>query len=406
MAPGYSSVSGKHTIGIVEIGIVGRPLFADPRIDRVLFDQPSQRHIVFKLIADICPQRHCPHCLMSECADQRFNLNSAGEATLSNHGEQHQHFVALDHRCDVEGFEERSIFFERIGLFRRQCFERIDECKPTTKLFAYGTRVKAGVVRVTRGCPRTILFHERLEPCRHGIHSAGRRCQGSKNIQCFEFVHHFAAWWQCDVAVCHSLKRHAQLAQALPGAWQQCHCPLGERAMVSDVVDYLHERLFLGLAQSTAKLLQPQNLRFRWSQHQHRIHHGNVNAFVQHVNGEHDIQRARLQFFERLSARSRSWSRVNRNAPRAAFCEIPRHEGRMPGRNTERECSRLSILAPLLKGIFRSTLCSYRCFERHSVESPAPPRNVAIIHHVRNADVMERREQPAAYTLQKVAPIR
>ncbi len=83
--------------------------------------------------------------------------------------------------------------------------------------------------------------------------------------------------------------------------------------MIADVV-YDDQVALLGRApQSPTKLLHPDYCRLGWAQHQNGIDFRNVNAFVEHVDSEEDVQFTGLQAFKGANTRRRCITRVNRS---------------------------------------------------------------------------------------------
>ncbi len=62
-----------------------------------------------------------------------------------------------------------------------------------------------------------------------------------------------------------------------------------ERAVVANIVNHLQLGLPFRLAQSAAKLLQPNCRGLRGAQHQHRVDRWDVEAFIEHVNGKDNV---------------------------------------------------------------------------------------------------------------------
>lgn len=67
--------------------------------------------------------------------------------------------------------------------------------------------------------------------------------------------------------------------------------------MIAYVIDNYQLLFALGFSQAASKLLQPENLRFRWSQHHDRIECGQIDSLVEHIDGKHDVQVAGRELF-------------------------------------------------------------------------------------------------------------
>ena len=65
-----------------------------------------------------------------------------------------------------------------------------------------------------------------------------------------------------------------------------------------DVVDYREVTLAFSLAQPAPELLGPKQLRFRRTQHENRVDVGEINTLIEHVDGEDDLEIARLEPLE------------------------------------------------------------------------------------------------------------
>jgi hypothetical protein len=66
-----------------------------------------------------------------------------------------------------------------------------------------------------------------------------------------------------------------------------------EDAVVPNVIDHPEVRLALRHAEAAAELLLPDHAGLGRSQHEHGVDGGHIDAFVEHVDGEDDIDAAR-----------------------------------------------------------------------------------------------------------------
>ena len=65
------------------------------------------------------------------------------------------------------------------------------------------------------------------------------------------------------------------------------------------------------LPQTSAELLEPENLRLRGPQHHHRVERRQVDAFVEHVHAKDDVQVAGGQALEGCGSRRRRGAGVD-----------------------------------------------------------------------------------------------
>jgi hypothetical protein len=66
--------------------------------------------------------------------------------------------------------------------------------------------------------------------------------------------------------------------------------------VVTNIVDHRQPLALVSSAQSSPKLLQPQNLGFSGSEHHDRIKLWKVHAFIKHVYGTYDIELSSSEF--------------------------------------------------------------------------------------------------------------
>lgn len=90
------------------------------------------------------------------------DLDLAGEGVLVKHGEDDEHLVALLHRRDLEGFEERPMAFEGAGVGLVEAVLGVDEAEPGAGLAAEGSWVVAFVERLEGGGAGDVELQELL----------------------------------------------------------------------------------------------------------------------------------------------------------------------------------------------------------------------------------------------------
>ncbi|MEI2699996.1 MAG: hypothetical protein V9E94_17270 [Microthrixaceae bacterium] len=86
-------------------------------------------------------------------------------------------------------------------------------------------------------------------------------------------------------------------------------------AVGADEVEHRAVRLVLRSAQASAELLEEQHRALGGSEHQHRVDVGEVDAFVEQVDGEHDLHVACRQVAQRRSLVRRGGSRPRSRRP-------------------------------------------------------------------------------------------
>ena len=163
--------------------------------------------------------------------------------------------------------------------------------------------------------------------------------------------------------------------------------------MVSDVVDDGEALFPRGFAEATAELLHPQEARFGRAEHHDGVDVREVEALVEDVDGEEDVELARSEPFEGLGSRVGAFAGVDRGGAESLGSEVLLHEVRVSLGAAEGEGPRSSVFAVLLEGVFGSLLGGDGVRERLLVEAGASPGDVLVVDVVGNADVAEGGEE-------------
>jgi hypothetical protein len=161
--------------------------------------------------------------------------------------------------------------------------------------------------------------------------------------------------------------------------------------VVSDVVDNGQALFSRGFAKAAAELLHPEQARFRRAEH-HGVDVRKVEALVEDVDGEEDVELARFEPFQGLGSRSASgpvWTEAERSPFEVKYL----YEVRVPLGAAEGEGPRSSVFSVLLEGVFGALLGGDGVRERLLVEAGASPGNVLVVDVVGNADVAEGGEK-------------
>ena len=172
--------------------------------------------------------------------------------------------------------------------------------------------------------------------------------------------------------------------------------------MVADIIDH-PQHLVAEAAQATAKLLQEKDRAFRRPQHQNGADVRHVDAFVEHVDGEDDVEVPFAERLKRRSARGRSRPGMDRDRAQARGGEIFGHEFCMTGRNAETDRRALSMQAQLLQRVPGPGTGRNRRCQRRFIKTRRAPRDLGVIHLVRHAEIMEGRQQAPCDALMNVA---
>ena len=141
--------------------------------------------------------------------------------------------------------------------------------------------------------------------------------QGSQDVENLQIIGHLAARGEFDQLILESLKCYPQCAVACVRLKQRAH--LGqEGAMIADIINDGEMGLVGGSAQASAQLLQPDHGAFGRAQHEHRVDRGHINAFVEHIDREDDIEVAVFEGLQRAGPGGGGVARVDRYRAQAA----------------------------------------------------------------------------------------
>lgn len=99
-----------------------------------------------------------------------------------------------------------------------------------------------------------------------------------------------------------------------------------EDAVVADVIDDFQGLVDLRLAQAATELLQPQDLRCGRAQHEDGVDVGQVDALVEHVDGEDDVELTDAKSLEGGGARGAAVTGMYGDGIDAGLAEVLAHE--------------------------------------------------------------------------------
>ncbi len=162
--------------------------------------------------------------------------------------------------------------------------------------------------------------------------------------------------------------------------------------MVADEVDD-HQPLFAGLhAQAASELLEEHDRRVGRPQHEDGVESGQVDAFVEEVDREDDVEIAGIEPLESTTTIGAARTAMNGDGAHVMLVEERRHELRMRDRATERKRPRPSVLAPNVEFLLSSVDRLDRARESFWIKAPVSPRHMSEVRHVALRPVLEPAE--------------
>ncbi len=173
--------------------------------------------------------------------------------------------------------------------------------------------------------------------------------------------------------------------------------------MVADIVDHLQVGLALHQAQTPTELLDPEDPGLGGAQHQHRVQGRQVDALVEHVDRADHVQIASTQALQSLAARVRVDLGVDGRHPQALLAQEVPHEARVAHRHAEGQSPRASKAPELLQGVSGPRPGGQGPGQFVHVEAVAPPGDVAVVHLVGDAVIVEGAQQAFADAVAHVA---
>ena len=138
--------------------------------------------------------------------------------------------------------------------------------------------------------PCLVALAEPLVPDAQGFGFFGEPKEGAQDVDGFELVGDFASGGQLELAFLELLEGVGELSVVV--AIKKRQRLQNKRSVVSDVVDDGQALFALGESEASAELLGPQDSGLGGAEHHDRVEGGEVDAFVEGIDGEDDVELA------------------------------------------------------------------------------------------------------------------